>query len=53
MAVKVTKSQISDGTKSKNTRIEEYYLCGMFHGFMKSAQFFGCAAIATNKESNI
>ena len=35
MAVKVTKGQISDGTISKNTCIEEYYLCGKFHGFMK------------------
>ena len=35
MAVKVTKGQISHGTISKNTCIEEYYLCGKFHGFMK------------------
>ena len=40
MAVKVTKGQISDGTISKNTCIEEYYLCGKFSGFMKSAQFW-------------
>ena len=35
MAVKVTKGQLSDGTISKNACIEEYYLCGKFHGFMR------------------
>ena len=40
MAVKVTKSQISDGTISENTCIEECYLCGKFHGFMKKCTIF-------------
>ena len=35
MAVKVTNSQTRDGTISKITCHEEYYLCGKFHGFMK------------------
>ena len=35
MAVKVTKSQLSDGTIPKNECHEEYYLCGKFHVFMK------------------
>ena len=40
MAVKVTKGQISDGTISENTCIEDYYLCGKFHGFMKKCTIF-------------
>ena len=40
MAVKVTKGQISDGTISENTYIEDYYLCGKFHGFMKKYTIF-------------
>ena len=40
MATKVTKGQISDGTISKNTCFEEYYLCGKFHGFMKKCTIF-------------
>ena len=40
MAVKVTKGQISDGTISKITCIEDYYLCGKFHGFMKKCTIF-------------
>ena len=39
MAVKVTIGQISDGPISKNTCIEEYYLCEKFHGFMKVHDF--------------
>ena len=35
MAVKVTKGQLSNGTISKITCHEEYYLCGKFHSFMK------------------
>ena len=35
MAVKATKGQLSDGTISKITCHEEYYLCGKFRGFMK------------------
>ena len=35
IAVKVTKGQLSNGTISKNSCHEEYYLCGKFHGFMK------------------
>ena len=45
MAVKVTTGQVSNGTISQNACIEEYYLYGKFHGFMKSAQSFGCATI--------
>ena len=32
---KVIKGQHSDGTISKITCYEEYYLCGKFHGFTK------------------
>jgi len=40
MAVKVTKGQICDGTISKNTCYQEYYLCGKFHDFMKKCTIF-------------
>ena len=36
MAIKVTKGQIRDGTISC---YKEYYSCGKFHSFMKSAQY--------------
>ena len=51
MAIQVTKGQLSDDTISKNACHEEYYLCGKFHGFMKSAQlcqFWGYTAILNN-----
>ena len=51
MAIKVTKGQISNGTTSKNTCIEEYYLCGKFHGFMKNCTIFGCTAILLGRIS--
>ena len=35
MAIKIIKGQICDGTISKNTCHEEYYLCGKFPAFMK------------------
>ena len=40
MAVNVIKGQISNGTISENTCIEDYYLCGKFHGFMKKCTIF-------------
>ena len=49
MAVKVTKGQISDGTISKNTCIEEYYLCGKFHGFMKKCTIFWLCRYTTTR----
>ena len=49
MAIKVTIGQVCDGTISKNTCHEEYYLCGKFHAFMikvnNLANFWGYAAI--------
>ena len=47
MAVKVTKGQISDGTISENTCIEDYYLCGKFHGFMKKCTIFWLCRLYT------
>ena len=47
MAAKVNKGQISDGTISKNTCIEDYHLCGKFHGFMKKCTIFGLCRYTT------
>ena len=48
MAVKVTIGRISDGTISKNTCIEEYHLCGKFHGFMKKCTIFWLCRYTTS-----
>ena len=45
MAIKVNKGKICNGTISKNTCHQEYYFCGKFHGFTKSAQFLGPAVL--------
>jgi len=41
MAVKVTKSQICDGTISKNKCHQEYYLCIKLYAFMEKCTIFG------------